>query len=414
MRGMTHDFAISRRTVTASAVLGAAALLAGAGGRARAASRPSAAAPSTPDDVVLTLPAPTGRHRVGRRSFPLVDTSRRDPWEPGYPVRELMVTVFYPARDVSDLAPEPQLPPLTAQLFGEIGPLGPLRLPGSGVRWGATRSHSYEGAAALPGRRPVLLYSPGGGDPRGMGTSLAEDLASHGAVVVAVDHPGDAAVVEFPETTAFRDELVRATVLRGDPRDRPPLFRTLIDTRTADLRFVLGRLRRPARLPLPAGLAGALDLRRVGVYGHSAGGSAVTEVLHEMRQVRAGINLEGHLDQPTSVPGGGTELFPVAAQGVDRPLLLLGSDGFDRRAELDRSWSALAARSGRWVRRGCLGDAGHWVFTDYAALLPQLQAAGLLTAERREALIGAAGPAVSVPRVRRMVRGFFAEHLAVG
>lgn len=53
------------------------------------------------------------------------------------------------------------------------------------------------------------------------------------------------------------------------------------------------------------------------MYGHSAGGGAVTEVLHENPLVRAGINLEGYLGYPPSVPGGAAEPFPVAAAGVD-------------------------------------------------------------------------------------------------
>ncbi|GAA3071740.1 hypothetical protein GCM10020000_65510 [Streptomyces olivoverticillatus] len=51
------------------------------------------------------------------------------------------------------------------------------------------------------------------------------------------------------------------------------------------------------------------------------------------------------------------------------------------------------------------------MFTDYAALAPQLQAAGLMPAADRNALVGAASPAVAVPEVRRRVHSFFARHL---
>ncbi|WP_256725623.1 alpha/beta hydrolase [Streptomyces sp. IMTB 2501] len=407
---MTHDFSLSRRLVTKSALLGSATLLLGAGGPAQAGSRAAAAAPAR-NDAVLRLPAPTGRHPVGCQSVYLVDTSRPDPLTPEFPVRELMLTVFYPARDVTGLARAPQLPPRAAGLFGRIAPLGPLHLPAAGVDWRATLSHSFVGATPRPGRRPVLVYSPGGGDPRGWGTSLAEDLASHGAVVVTVDHPGDAAAVEFPDVTPFRRDRVRMTVLRGDPRDQPSLWRTVIDARIADLHFVLDRFEHAADLPLPHGLARTLDLSRVGVYGHSAGGSAVTEVLFENRRVRAGINLEGYLDYPPTTPGGAATPFPVTSEGVDRPLFLLGSAGFNRRREMDRSWSALTTRSGRRVRTERIADANHWIFTDYAAVLPQLQTAGLMTARQRNALIGTVSPTVSVPEIRHAVRGFFAQHL---
>ncbi|MEV7175419.1 alpha/beta hydrolase [Kitasatospora sp. NPDC093679] len=408
---MTHDSSISRRAVTRSALLGAAALLLGAGGRAHADSRTITGGP-VPGGAVLTLPAPTGRHPVGCWPVHLVDGSRRDPWDPTIPVRELVLTVHYPARDVTGLTPAPQMPPQAATWFGRIAPLTPLHLPAAGVDWGATRSHSFEGASPLPGRRPVLVHSPGGGDPRGLGTSLAEDLASHGSVVLSVDHPGDAAAVEFPDARPYREDTVRTTVFRGDPRDRPAVARTMIDARIADLHHVLDRLGHASDLPLPRGLAETLDLRRLGVYGHSAGGSAVTEVMYEDRRVRAGINLEGHLDHPPSAPGAAAEPFPVTAHGMDRPLLLLGSEGFDRRQELDRSWRALAALSGRRVRSARVADANHWIFTDYAAMLPRLQAAGLITAAERNALIGTVNPTASVPTVHRTIRRFFARHLA--
>ncbi|WP_395292273.1 alpha/beta hydrolase [Kitasatospora hibisci] len=408
---MTHDFSMSRRTAATSLLVGSAALLLGAGGRAYADPRATAAA-RAPGDVVLTLPAPTGRHRVGCQPVYLVDGSRRDPWDPAIPVREIVLTVFYPARDVTGLAPAPQMPPQAATWFGRIAPHTPLQLPAAGVNWAATRSHAFEGASPLPGRRPVLVHSPGGGDPRGLGTSLAEDLASHGAIVFSVDHPGDAAAVEFPDARPYRADTVRTTVFRGDPRDQPAVVRTMIDARIADLHCVLDRLGRAADLPLPRSLAETLDLRRLGVYGHSAGGSAVTEVMYRDRRVRAGINLEGYLDYPPSAPGGDAEPFPVTAGGIDRPLLLLGSEGFNRREELDRSWSAVAALSDRWVHRARVADANHWTFTDFAAMLPRLQAAGLMTAAERNALIGTVNPTVSVPNLRHTIRRFFARHLA--
>lgn len=213
-----------RRTVTKSAVLAAAMLLAGAG---RAQARPAKAEPAqarhqvqpaqthTAGEVTVRLPAPTGPHRTGVTTLHLVDRSRRDPWEP-LPVREVMVTVFYPARTVRGYPVAPQMTEGAAKTVPHVDPLFHKELPTRGVNWAATRTHSHTGAPALPARRPVLLYSPGGGDPRTLGTGLAEELASHGYVVVTIDHPGDASEVEFPHRMKGRKK-VRTTVLRGDP-----------------------------------------------------------------------------------------------------------------------------------------------------------------------------------------------------
>ena len=46
---------------------------------------------------------------------------------------------------------------------------------------------------------PVVLFSTGYGIERQLYTGLVQDLASHGYVVVAIDHPHDANIVSFPD-----------------------------------------------------------------------------------------------------------------------------------------------------------------------------------------------------------------------
>jgi len=200
--------------------------------------------------------------------------------------------------------------------------------------------------------------------------------------VITIDHPGEASEVEFPGGRLRTIEMPPET-----PTD-PVLSRKMMTTRFADVRFVLDRLGSFKGLPL--------DLRRIGIYGHSAGGATAAVSLDD-RRIRAAVNLEGYLD---SLDG---ELYPIAQHGTDKPLLLAGTDGF-RDARFDRTWAAVMSHGGP-VRRIELPDANHWVFTDYAALTPQLQSAGLVTPEARDHLIGSTPYGVSV--VRRLVRTFF-------
>lgn len=377
---MTTSFTPGRRSFAKGALAGAATLF------LATAAPGSASALGGSGVTLLRLPAPTGRYPIGARVLHLVDGSRNDPWEPEIGVRELMVTVLRPTVPGRGFPRVPQLTPGAAREFALLAPLVRPHLPAAGVDWSATLTHARAGAPPLPGRRPMLLYSPGGGDARTMGSSLAIDLASHGWTVVTVDHPGDASQVEFPDERPGRTRI-RTTVLRPDMD--AATFRTVIHTRVADLRFVLD----------------TLGLNRVGVYGHSAGGTAAAQALHEDRRVAAAVNLEGYLDHMDG------ELLPVAQRGADRPLLLAGTDSF-RNVRLDRSWAALLAHAGPVTRRQ-LGDATHWIFTDYAALVPQLHTAGLMTDAGRAALVGRADPHVTVPAVRDLVRSFFAQHLPV-
>src|SRR5687767_3944665 len=81
----------------------------------------------------LVLPAPTGPHRIGTVALHLVDRSRPDPWVPEVAVRELMVQVWYPARDVRRFPRAPWVSPAFAAL---INP------PGSGLELPVTHAHT--------------------------------------------------------------------------------------------------------------------------------------------------------------------------------------------------------------------------------------------------------------------------------
>src|SRR5215213_2740159 len=93
LKGMAMNVSIRILTSGLVAAL-AASLIAGMA--------PAAATPGdSPRPVALTLPAPTGEHRIGKVSLHLVDPSRRDPWVPSHPLRELMISIWYPATGTS-------------------------------------------------------------------------------------------------------------------------------------------------------------------------------------------------------------------------------------------------------------------------------------------------------------------------
>ncbi|MGW0122132.1 acetylhydrolase [Streptomyces sp. NPDC003327] len=371
---------ISRRTLAKAALLGltstAPVAATGPGSPARAAA-----------GLVPVLPAPTGPHPVGTVRHTLTDPSRTDPWDPALGARQVVVSVVYPARTVIGLPRAPQLTPAEARVFAQLA--HPVRgLPAAGVDWAGTLTHAHPGAPPLPGRRAVVLYTPGGGDARTLGNGLAEDLASHGTVVVLVDHPGEASQVELADGT------VRETVLYGPPD--PAAFRTMLDTRVADLRLVLDRL---GDLPYPPPLdpytpvldVPPLDPYGAGIYGHSAGGTAAALLAARDPRIRAVADLEGYLD---------VEPWPGGA-----PLLLLRTDGFEGAERIQRSWAGLRAR------RRTLRAANHWVFTDHAAVVPRLHRAGLVTDGVRDGLVGPGDAAAAFATVRRELRAFFAVAL---
>ncbi|MCL6667518.1 alpha/beta hydrolase family protein [Streptomyces panaciradicis] len=384
---------LTRRAALLSAV--AATLLPGI------TARTASAAPRTAGLLKPTLPPPSGPHPVGTLSLRLVDRTRSDPWVPSRPYRELMVSVRYPARAVDGHPAAPQMLPGEAAAFDVLNSF--TGVPAGVVDWSATRTHAHEGApidrSASP--RPVICYSPGAGDPRSLGTTLCDDLASRGHVVVMLDHTYDAVAVQFP------DGRVEKTVLPAEYDKASPdegritaLLRKTLAVRVADVRFLLDAL--PGALP--GELSGALDMDRVGMFGQSAGGFTALQAMHDDRRIAAAADLDGVLAyvQQDSTPG---NLSTVAADGLDRPFLLMGMDGND----LDGvpSWDALWRHSPGWHRGLTLRGAEHATYTDAEALIPQLAHRLGLPRETVVANIGTIPPRRAIAAERACLAAFF-------
>jgi predicted dienelactone hydrolase len=301
----------------------------------------------------FTLPAPAGRHRLGTVSLDLIDTSRPDPWVPAIPFRELIVQLWYPAHAVDGHPRAPYFTPITARAYEKEQGLPALP-------WPVTHAHLSAPVRQREDGWPVVLYSPGLGDERSDTTCLVEDLASRGYVVVTIDHIHDTGIVELPdgrvETSAI-PPITSANEIQVSTKE--------VESRVADVRFILDQLAVISRggnpdhehRPLPRGLHSALDLSRVGMFGHSDGGSTTAHAMHADARITTGVNLDGTLWTPQAVAGSG------------RPLLLFGKQ--DLASDEAASWAEFwKNQRGPNLQLSLLGST-HATFTDFAALVPQ-------------------------------------------
>ncbi|WP_127358586.1 alpha/beta hydrolase family protein [Actinacidiphila soli] len=354
--------------------------------------------------VRLRLPAPTGPYAVGTVSWRLVDDSRPDPWVDTQPYRELMVSVRYPAaRDAEAYPRAPQMLPGEAAGFDALNNL--TDVPSGKVDWAATRTHAHEGAPVdrSGGPCPVVLYSPGAGDPRSLGSTLADDLASRGYVVVMVDHTYDATAVQFPggrvETTCLVEEFGKAY---PDEAKISALLKKTVDVRVADTRFVLDELSREALAP--HGLRDAMDLDRIGMFGQSGGGFTALQAMHDDPRINAGADFDGLLgyvqnDSDAANPAS------VATDGLDRPFLLIGSDGND--LSTVPSWALLSRNSTGWHCGLSLRGAAHATYTDAEVMIPQIARQLSLPRETVVKNIGTITPARALAADRAYLAAFF-------
>lgn len=218
---------------------------------------------------------------------------------------------------------------------------------------------------AEDGRYPVVILSPGNATNVEFYGALAEDLASHGYVVIGLDHPYQSAAV------AIRDDVA---TYAGDSSlgEAATAVRARIDERVADIGLLLDRLATDA-----AGFAvldERLDLERVAAIGHSNGGIAAVQVCDDPR-VRACINLDG---QSLAGPFG-TGSDPIAPHN---PFLFLTKE-----TELHPALAQAFEESGTGGFRVVVPAAEHDSFTDgprfRPRLLPILGAADAVTTVTR-------------------------------
>ena len=247
----------------------------------------------------LTLPAPTGHRLLGTTSLYLIDPSRPDPWVPAQRVRQLMIQLWYPAEAVHGYGRAPYMTPPTARAYEKL-----MSLPS--LNWPVTAAYLGAPVHQRGGGWPVVLYSHSLGGERFETTCLVEDLASHGYVVVTIDHVHDADIVVLPDGSVETCAVPPPTV----DKDTPVTTKEIV-SRVADVRFVLNQLAAVNRgdnpghqpWPLPRGLRGALDLDRVGMFGQSDGGSTTAHAMNADARIKAGVGLDGTLWTPQAVAG---------------------------------------------------------------------------------------------------------------
>ena len=317
-----------------------------------------------------TLPVPTGPFAVGRAIYDWTDDAKFDTLAPVPGIRrELLVWIWYPSATAPQAARTDDY--LSGPLRTEIE-----RVRGSLDNRFLTRdlsrvhAHSVRDSVVSPAQPayPVAIMRAGASALVVEYSTLAEDLASHGYVVVGFDAPYRTSAVVFPD----------GRTMSRTPRNNPELceeqpmaqqagcVNELLEAWTGDIAFALDRLEQ-----LNGGLdsggpsgkfTGRLDMTRVGVFGHSFGGATAAQFCHEDSRCKAGIDVDG---QPFG---------SVIQAGLRQPFLFLLSDHGNSsdpetrqiQANIQSIYDSLPP-DGRL--RIAIRGANHFFFSDDGALL---------------------------------------------
>ncbi|MGC2403701.1 MAG: hypothetical protein WA510_28170 [Acidobacteriaceae bacterium] len=319
----------------------------------------------------VTLPKPTGPFGVGRLTTDWSDPQTPESLapEPGTH-RQLLVWIWYPAVEephgTSEYVPA-KLAAATERARGTL--LGKLLT--RGLR--RVRTHSIPDAAVSPQQRsyPVLIMRGGASSPVWNYSVLAEDLASHGFVVVGFDAPYRTALVVLPDGEVItRAPENNPEACLGMAQQEPCIVR-VINAWTGDMSFALDRLA-DLNIHDPSGIfTGRLDLSRVGAFGHSLGGAEALQFCHLDSRCKAGANLDGALHGD------------VVEAGFDRPFMFLLSDhGRESDPQKAQIVGDIQSVYDRLPQKGRalleIRGANHFMFGDDGALLKSHIVLGML------------------------------------
>jgi dienelactone hydrolase len=241
----------------------------------------------------LKLPPPTGSYKIGRIEYDWIDSSRIDPLsDKANEKRELLIWVWYPVSESVQGSATPFLPSAWVKAHNKDQGIGRFLE----NNFSLIQTHSLENApiAKTQSAYPVIIMQPGMGPVPTDYTVFAENLASHGYIVVGINQTYTSNLIVFPD-----DRIVLRSE-KGTIPDSADAAAADADAGrigmvwTDDAIFVMNKLQN-INIDKSNFFYSKLDLARIGLFGHSFGGATATSVCKIDERFKAGADLDGTL-----------------------------------------------------------------------------------------------------------------------
>ncbi len=304
----------------------------------------------------LVLPSPTGPYSVGRTVYDWVDHQRIDPLsDTANRKRELLIWIWYPAKVGSPAQRAPYLPPAWAKANAADNGIGVFLE----RDYALIQTHSYLDAPVSDRQSsyPILILQPGMGPAIPDYTVFAENLASHGYIVVGINETETQFTTVFPDGRVILRSSNGAIPDNAGPVEAEQDANRIGKVWTEDAIFVMNQLDKLNQAGASP-FSHKLDLTQIGVFGHSFGGATAIAVCQADSRCKAGVNLDG------------TPLSDSNSQPIQQPFLFL-SEGyrqpFPPGCETDKNCQLLYAAYQRAKNQAyfvTINGAGHFNFTD--------------------------------------------------
>jgi dienelactone hydrolase len=224
---------------------------------------------------------------------------------------------------------------------------------------------------------PLVIFSHGGLGIRSSNLSLYRELASHGYVVGAVDHPyqafwsrDDQGALTFLNLNYLAD--LQREDAQADKAQSLAYYQDWMHTRMGDIQLVLDTVLQNAA-DGQGGVFSLVDTANIGVMGHSLGGSAALGIGRQNHDITAVIALEAPFLYDIIGVEDGEFVFVNAAYPT--PVLNIYSDDswayLSEWPQYARNFAMLADTTGTAFSEHIHG-AGHLALTDLALSSPIL------------------------------------------
>jgi hypothetical protein len=297
--------------------------------------------------------------------------------------RKIMVQVWYPAEidDHSELAPYMEQMDVTGPVLASQFDLPDFLF--NHIALAKTNSYRNVHLSSNESSYPVLIFSHGWTGVRTQNTYQAEELASHGYIVIAPDHTYGAGIVVFSNGDAILNnpDLIPDHADGEEEYDR--IVRVLGQAWVSDLRFVLDKAELLNSGAIPSIFTGKLDLTRVGFFGHSTGAGAVIEACYLDNRCKAGVTEDAWM-----IPFSREML----STGLEQPFFFMQSEDWSGERNILMFDTLFTNLHSPISAKLSINGTKHYDFTDIPMLTPLAPLIGLkgpINAQRGLSIINA-------------------------
>jgi dienelactone hydrolase len=250
---------------------------------------------------------------------------------------------------------------------------------------------SLESALDEGGPFPLILLEHGSGVVPAVYTILAEGLASHGFIVAATNHPTDSLIAVFPD-----GHEVKSAPYWPENADRRTqgiaIGKFAEEVLFVDVRFVVDSLQ--TLNAQDKFWRGHMDLSKIGIVGHSMGGTTAAVAAKKEPRTLAVVNLDG-----STFPGMNADVRPIE---LHKPLLSILTE--EHAADSNsggREYSGLSSNTYLVVVPG----SDHLSFTDKRLIQSRFRA------DPKANKISSEHALLAIETTRSLVVEFFGKYL---